>query len=224
MVFDFAVLPAFVISALVIILSPGADSFLVLRSTIRGGIRGGFAAMLGVLTGLIILSVLLISGVGILVAKLPGALFWLKILGALYLLYLAVRSLLDAISLIKQHKLNQSENSDWEESTSGKKNKSGPYLMGILTNLTNPKVLVFFVAFFPQFIGKAETASVQLTMLCLVFMLSNLLWQSLLVFAAHAMRRVMTTAGFTIAMEFVVALVFAVLAIVLLITGVNMPH
>ena len=216
---DYSVLPAFLISALVIILSPGADTFLMLRSTLRGGMRDGFLTMLGIYAGITTLSILLISGVGLLIAKAPGALFWLKIVGALYLLYLAVQSLRAGIKLVALNRSGDVYQVDIN--AAGPKRKAGPFVLGYLTNVTNPKVLIFFLAFFPQFLGTAPSAALQLTFLCLVFVLVSAVWLITIVFTASAMRKVMTTTGFTIAMEFVVAGVFAVLAITLLVSGLS---
>ena len=217
MILDLSVLPAFLVSALVIILSPGADTFLMLRSTLRGGKKDGFLTMLGIYAGITTLSLLLISGVGLVVAKAPGALFWLKILGALYLLFLAVQSLRAGVNLVKRNSAGESITVDQDQSVT--RTKAGPFVLGFLTNVTNPKVLIFFLAFFPQFLGDSSHAAVQLTMLCLIFVVVSAVWLVTLVFAASAMRKVMTTTGFTIAMEFVVAGVFAVLAITLLVSG-----
>ena len=216
---DYAVLPAFLVSALVIILSPGADTFLMLRSTLRGGKKDGFLTMFGIYTGIATLSLLLISGVGLVIAKAPGALFWLKIVGALYLLLLAVQSLRAGIRLVSANRAGTLDQLDIDSESS--KRKVGPFLMGYLTNVTNPKVLIFFLAFFPQFLGKADNVALQLVFLCLVFVFVSAIWLVTLVFAASAMRKVMTTAGFAIAMEFVVAGVFAVLAITLLVSGLS---
>ena len=219
MILDLSVLPAFLVSALVIILSPGADTFLMLRSTLRGGKKDGFLTMLGIYAGITTLSLLLISGVGLVVAKAPGALFWLKILGALYLLFLAIQSLRAGINLVKRNSAGESITVDQDQSVT--RPKAGPFVLGFLTNVTNPKVLIFFLAFFPQFLGDSSHAAVQLAMLCLIFVVVSAVWLVTLVFAASAMRKVMTTTGFTIAMEFVVATVFAVLAITLLLSGLS---
>jgi len=219
MILDLSVLPAFLVSALVIILSPGADTFLMLRSTLRGGKKDGFLTMLGIYAGITTLSLLLISGVGLVVAKAPGALFWLKILGALYLLFLAVQSLRAGVNLVKRNSAGESITVDQDQSVT--RTKAGPFVLGFLTNVTNPKVLIFFLAFFPQFLGYSSHAAVQLAMLCLIFVVVSAVWLVTLVFAASAMRKVMTTTGFTIAMEFVVATVFAVLAITLLFSGLS---
>ena len=216
---DYSVLPAFLISALVIILSPGADTFLMLRSTLRGGVKDGFLTMLGIYTGITTLSILLISGVGLLIARAPGALFWLKIVGALYLLYLAVQSLRAGIKLVAHNRAGSFEQVDID--AAGSTRKAGPFVLGYLTNVTNPKVLIFFLAFFPQFLGKADSVPLQLVFLCLTFVLVSAVWLITLIYATSAMRKVMTTTGFTIAMEFVVAGVFAILAITLLVSGLS---
>ena len=216
---DYSVLPAFLISALVIILSPGADTFLMLRSTLRGGVKDGFLTMLGIYAGITTLSILLISGVGLLIARAPGALFWLKIVGALYLLYLAVQSLRAGIKLVALNRVGSFEKVDID--AAGSTRKAGPFVLGYLTNVTNPKVLIFFLAFFPQFLGKADSVPLQLVFLCLTFVLVSAVWLITLIYAASAMRKVMTTTGFTIAMEFVVAGVFAILAITLLVSGLS---
>jgi threonine/homoserine/homoserine lactone efflux protein len=219
MLLDLSVLPAFFVAALVIIFSPGADTFLLLRSTVRGGIKDGVLTILGIYTGVTVISVFLISGVGLVIARAPGALFWLKIVGALYLLYLAFMSLKSGIKLVRL--FNRDELAAIDIDAQLGKRKAGPFIMGFLTNVTNPKVLIFFLAFFPQFLGQTTNPALQLTMLCLVFVFASSLWLVALMFGASAMRKVMATSGFTIAMEFVVALVFAVLAITLLISGLN---
>lgn len=221
---DVTVLPAFVLAALVIILSPGADTFVLLRSTLRGGVKEGFATMLGIYTGIVILSVLLVSGVGLLISRAPGALFWLQIVGAVYLLFLAVRSFIAGITLWRQHLSPDAETVNLDNVTQQirDKRKAGPYTVGLLTNITNPKVLVFFLAFFPQFLGTSEYPAVQLVFLCTLFIAISAIWLVFIVLAAHAMRTVMTTATFTIAMEFIVAVVFAVLAVTLLTAGLSL--
>lgn len=219
---DYSVLPAFMVAALVIILSPGADTFVLLRSTLRGGVKSGFLTMLGIYTGIVILSVLLISGVGLLIARAPGALFWLQIIGALYLLYLALRSAVAGFRLVSEHRGAQTQAVDIEGVADvAKTSKLGPYVVGLLTNITNPKVLVFFLAFFPQFLGQAESPTLQLMFLCGIFIGVSAVWLVFIVLAAHAMRTIMTTVWFTITMEFIVAAVFLVLAVTLLASGLS---
>jgi threonine/homoserine/homoserine lactone efflux protein len=91
-VVDFSVLAAFVPASLVIILSPGADTFLLLRYAIRGGRSAGFSAMFGILAGLSLISLLLISGIGLLVSQYPLALDVLTLAGIGVLVVLAAIS------------------------------------------------------------------------------------------------------------------------------------
>jgi threonine/homoserine/homoserine lactone efflux protein len=99
-VVDFAVLAAFVPASLVIILSPGADTFLLLRYAIRGGRSAGFSAMLGIIAGLTLISLLLISGIGLLVSQYPLALDVLTLAGIGVLVVLAAISGRAAIKLL----------------------------------------------------------------------------------------------------------------------------
>lgn len=220
MVVDYSVLPAFLVSALVVILSPGADSFLLLRSTLRGGKRDGLLTMAGIFTGVAVLSILLISGVGLVIARVPGLLFWLKIVGSLYLLYLAVQSFRAGLSLAKKFAAEKLTATETELPVS--KKKAGPFVLGFLTNVTNPKVLIFFLAFFPQFLGQSGNIALQLLMLLAFFVTCAILWLVFLLYTASAMKRVMTTPGFTVGMEFVVAIVFAILAVTLLVSGLSL--
>ncbi len=220
MTFDYSVLPAFLVSSLVIILSPGVDSFLLLRSTLRGGKRDGFLTMLGIFAGLLFLSALLISGVGLIIAKIPGLLFAMKILGSVYLLFLAVQSFLAGVSLAK--KVAITPDTPAEIDSLAPQKKASPLVLGFLTNVTNPKVFIFYLAFFPQFLGNTDSTAFQLSVLSLIFIVCAMSWESFLIYMAVAMNRIMTTPGFILGMEFVVAVVFAILAITLLVSGLSL--
>ena len=85
----------------------------------------------------------------------------------------------------------------------------------MITNVTNPKVLIFYLAFFPQFLGVAESAIWQLTLLSVTFLLVTIVWLIPLIHAASAARGFFMRPAVAIAMEFSVAAVFVLLAIVL---------
>lgn len=213
---DFAVLAAFVPASLVIILSPGADTLLLLRYAIRGGRPAGFAAMLGILAGLGLISLLLISGIGLLASQYPVALDVLTLAGIVVLLVLAFISARAALALLK--KLPVSGGPDVTELapsfTAGE-----PFRMSLITNVTNPKVLIFYLAFFPQFLGSATSVVWQLTLLSVAFLVVTVLWLVPLVFAASAASAFFSRPRVAIAMEFSVAAVFLLLAVVLAITA-----
>lgn len=213
---DFAVLAAFVPASLVIILSPGADTLLLLRYAIRGGRPAGFAAMLGILAGLGLISLLLISGIGLLASQYPVALDVLTLAGIVVLLVLAFISARAALALLKKLPVSGGPDAtDLAPSfTAGE-----PFRMSLITNVTNPKVLIFYLAFFPQFLGSATSVVWQLTLLSVAFLVVTVLWLVPLVFAASAASAFFSRPRVAIAMEFSVAAVFLLLAVVLAITA-----
>ena len=203
---DTSVIAAFVLSSLVIIMSPGADTFLLLRFAIRSGRPAGFAAMAGILAGLSLLSLLLISGMGLLITQVPYALMTVNVAGIAVLLTLAAVSARAGWLLLR----NPLEDPAAEKRLSG-----SPFSISVLTNVTNPKVLIFYLAFFPQFLGDADNAVLQLTLLSAVFLLVSTLWLIPLVCAASAARAFFLQPRVAVMMEFVVAGVFLVLAVLL---------
>ena len=203
---DTSVLVPFVLSSLVIIMSPGADTFLLLRFAIRSGRPAGFAAMAGILAGLSLVSLLLISGMGLLITQVPYALITVNVAGIAVLLTLAAVSARAGWILLR----NPVEDPAAEKRLSG-----SPFSISLLTNVTNPKVLIFYLAFFPQFLGDADNAVLQLTLLSAVFLLVSTLWLIPLVCAASAARAFFLQPRVAVMMEFVVAGVFLVLAVLL---------
>ena len=210
---DFGMLAAFIPASLVIILSPGADTFLLLRYSIKGGRAEGFASMLGIVTGLSVLSLVLISGIGLLASQFPLAVVVLGTIGIGVLLLLALLSTKAGIALAKTTQLVPAPavTPDPEPLVIIDK----PFRMSFITNVTNPKVLIFYLAFFPQFLGTATNIPAQLALLSLAFLLVTVAWLVPLVYAASAARAFFQRPVVAIAMEFSVAGVFVVLAVVL---------
>jgi threonine/homoserine/homoserine lactone efflux protein len=214
-VLDFAILGAFIPASLVIILSPGADTFLLLRFAIKGGRADGFRAMFGILVGLSLVSLLLISGVGLVVSRFPLALDVLSVVGIAILLLLASISIRAGIALVRDPVPVSGKPAPPAERV-GLLEK--PFRMSLITNVTNPKVLIFYVAFFPQFLGTATSVAGQLTLLSVAFLVVSTIWLIPLVFVASAARAFFTRPNVAIAMEFSVASVFVLLAIALIFT------
>lgn len=208
---DFAALGAFIPASLVIILSPGADTFLLLRFAIRQGRAAGFQAMYGILLGLSLVSLLLISGVGLLVTQFPIALDVLTYLGIGILVFLAVVSLRAARAALLTPSASP------EVPLADPPVLGNPLRLSLITNVTNPKVLIFYLAFFPQFLGSAESVVWQLVLLSVAFLVVTVVWLVPLVYAASAAKNFFSKRPVAIAMEFSVAAVFLVLAALLLV-------
>lgn len=217
---DYTPLAAFIPAAIVVTTTPGADTMLTIRNTARWGRRGGVLTIVGILTGVVIMSVLVVSGLGVLLTREPIALDILRIGGALYLLWLAVQS---ALAVIKIHRGGDGGWSPVEgqarEDTAGRREKLGPFLTGLFTNLTNPKVLIFMFAFFPQFLGQAESTTLQLVMLSALWIVLATAWLGIVVLTVHRSARLVQSSRFSLVMEYISAIVFVALAALLLIPG-----
>lgn len=159
----------FFLTSLVIILLPGTGVIYTVAATLSDGIRSGFLAALGCTLGIIPSALASVSGVAALLQANMLAFQVLKYLGVAYLLYLAWAIFTDNGSL----GLDQMKND---------KNTRQVALSAVLINLLNPKLVIFFFAFLPQFIKTGTVHPVtRMLMLSLVFM-----GMTFVVFAAYA--------------------------------------
>jgi threonine/homoserine/homoserine lactone efflux protein len=146
----------FLAAALVLTLAPGPDTLFVLGASLADGIRGGLLASAGILTGLVVHICLAILGVSVLIAASPLAFELLRWLGAGYLAWIGAVALRRA----------------WRDGTfvaaavSVQRRASRLYWQGAATNVLNPKVAMFYVAFLPQFVAP-DLAPVPLQLLLL---------------------------------------------------------
>jgi threonine/homoserine/homoserine lactone efflux protein len=172
----------FVVAALLIVLSPGPDTLLILRYTMAGGTRTGFATVSGVQLGILCHSVAAVLGLSVLILSVPVAFKAIAITGALYLAYLGVQSL-RAGSLRLAGLQGDSASAERISGTKAVRD-------ALLTNLLNPKVILLFLALMPNFVAPARApVPLQLALLGLTLLLINIAWQCLLVLAAGFIRR-----------------------------------
>ena len=152
---------AFVTASVVLSLVPGPDNLFVMSHSALKGWRIGFYITLGLCTGLIGHTVLVAIGVSVIFQTSAIAFNGLKIVGACYLLYLAWLS-------VQNKELNLGGTD--KDST----NRSY-YFTGVIMNLTNPKVALFFLVFLPQFVNTSnDNVTIQIFLLGLLFILSAL--------------------------------------------------
>jgi threonine/homoserine/homoserine lactone efflux protein len=119
--------------------TPGPDMAVFIGKTLSGGRRLGYAALAGAMAGLLVHTVAAALGLSALLAASAGAFKILKIVGALYLLWLAVGALRHGAALPL-------------DAAGGPEPLAKGFRTGFLINLTNPKIILFFVTFLPQFI------------------------------------------------------------------------
>ena len=152
----------FFTASVLLALSPGPDNVFVLMQSMTHGIKSGFIITLGLCTGLLVHSTAVILGLAVIFQTSEVAFTILKLLGAAYLLFLAWGAL-----RAKPTQLN------------GKQPQLSLrklYVRGIIMNITNPKVSIFFLAFLPQFVTtESGDVSQQLLSLSLLFILAALM-------------------------------------------------
>lgn len=193
---------------------------LLLRYAIRDGRGAGFRALVGILAGLTVVTILLVSGVGLALASIAGALEVLTLIGAIVLLVLGITASINGIRLIRRSRIAPESPSN---SLEKRASRARPLQAAFVTNATNPKVLVFYLAFFPQFLGSATSPTWQLILLGGVFLVVTVMWLVPLVYAANAMRRFFRTPSVAASLELVSAAVFILLAGILLTSGQVAP-
>lgn len=131
---------AFTTTSLVLALIPGPDNIFVLMQAAMRGARVGFAVTLGLCTGLILHTAAVAFGIAVLFQRSELAFTGLKIAGALYLLYLAYAAFRAGPARLGVDA--GAARPYWRM-----------YARGVLMNITNPKVAIFFLAFLPQFVS-----------------------------------------------------------------------
>ena len=163
---------SFSIATILLAFSPGPDNLYVITQSLVNGTKSGIATTLGLVTGCIVHTSLLAFGVSAIISASYVLFYILKVIGAFYLLYLAYQEFKSETTL----KLN---------TTITKKSPFGLFKQGILMNLMNPKILIFFLAFFPGFLwDKTENIILQFYILGIIFMLISFTVFSFLAFLA----------------------------------------
>jgi len=170
---EFNTLLLFVIAALSINLIPGPDVIYIITNTMKGNMRSGIKASLGLGIGYLIHTLAAVLGLSALILSSAFLFTVIKYLGALYLLYLGVTAL-----------INCYHNNTTFSNTSSVHPQKNIFLQGVIVSVLNPKVALFFLAFLPQFIDPiADGASEQLLFLGLLFSVlatcCNLLYASI---------------------------------------------
>jgi threonine/homoserine/homoserine lactone efflux protein len=140
---DLPTLIAFTAASFLLFATPGPDMSLWLSRTIASGTKSGMAACMGTQVGCVVHTLLAAFGVSALIAASQTGFLILKIVGALYLLWLAIDAIRNGSSLnVKEGVAPPAPLKD--------------FLFGVTVNLTNPKVVLFFITFLPQFVDAQD--------------------------------------------------------------------
>lgn len=198
-IFDFI---SFLTASVLLTLAPGPDILYLLAKSLSSGTRSGITLAAGLCSGLIFHTSLVMFGVAALIRQSPSAFSVLKYIGIIYLSYLAWKS-------FKTHTQPQADAdhdtlSHWPL-----------YRRGLFMNITNPKVLFFFLAFLPQFVsfGTHVSPSAQIGLMGAAFAVQAfLIFSAVALSAGRARRHLIHHPGFQRAMDIIQGCVLMIIA------------
>ena len=161
---------AFLIAITILTITPGLDTALVVRNTTRGGEKDGFITNIGICSGLFFHASLSAVGISLLLSQSPQLFQGVKMIGALYILYLGVQGL--------RHSFSAAAKDPETITTQGNFKASKSFREGLLSNALNPKTAVFYLAFLPQFINPEYSAFMQSLLMAAIHFVIALCWQA----------------------------------------------
>lgn len=171
---DLPVLLSFAVATFVLMITPGPDMALQMSRAINYGRAHGLAAMFGAMTGIMVHTTLVAFGISVLILAAPPLFMALKIAGAVYLIWLAWQAIVHGGGL-RLAEAAKKPPTLWQSFATG---------LGI--NLLNPKVVLFFVTFLPQFVEAHDPAAAgKLLFLGAQFVVLSIPLGFLIVFAAE---------------------------------------
>lgn len=156
----------FLITALALNITPGQDTLYIIGRSIAQGRRAGIISVLGISTGSLIHTTAAAFGLSAILAISSTAFSVIKFVGAMYLIYLGVQMFFERASSVEKESNNYTQLSTWKI-----------YQQGILTNVLNPKVALFFLSLLPQFItNTSNTRILAFFALGLTFIFTGTIW------------------------------------------------
>jgi len=193
---------SFALATAILALSPGPDNIFVLTQSLVYGKRYGLATVYGLITGCIVHTTLLAFGVSLIIKESETLFFTIKFFGAIYLLFLAFKVYKSDPSILLSKK-NVTQ-----------KTTIQLFKQGFVMNVFNPKVSIFFLAFFPGFLfSKTLSTIVQFYILGLIFMVVSLIIFSLIsILAANIATSLKNNLKIGIYLKWLQILIFVVIA------------
>jgi threonine/homoserine/homoserine lactone efflux protein len=177
-----AALLAFALASTLLILAPGPDSLLVMRNTVRNGRRAGWVTASGTLSGLLVWAVAAALGLSGLLRVSHLGYDIVRLAGAGYLIWLGVSSL--GLWRRKRASPGTAAKPGDPPGSPGRFRSRRAYLNGLLSNLFNPKIGVFFIAFLPGFIPARAPSAIFALILGLWFIIETGAWLAVLAWMA----------------------------------------
>lgn len=173
----------YLVAITLLTITPGVDTMMVLRNTLRGGAKDGLVSSLGICLGLFVHATLSAVGISAILLYSATAFTVLKTIGACYLLWLGfsgIKSFWYARYHAQESTPTHTTFNAWRSLREG-----------FLSNVLNPKAIIFYMAFLPQFIDPSHSALGQSLFLALLHFMVGTLWQGILVYMICSANRFM---------------------------------
>ncbi|MFS0902350.1 LysE family translocator [Priestia aryabhattai] len=171
----------FLVLTLFVIMSPGIDTALITKRTVADGQIGGYKMALGLASGSLVHTLAAAFGLSALLLQSALAFEIVKYAGALYLMYLGISAFLskksDTFSPAKEEKSKE----------------TSAFRQGLVSNVLNPKVAVFFLTFLPQFVQTNQNVTLQLLLMGITYTILAITWFFVFIFFINYLRKWLTT-------------------------------
>jgi len=164
-------------------ISPGQDMALVAKITLERGRRAALLTSLGICSGLLVHATASALGLSVILATSAEAFTIVKLAGAAYLAYLGVRSLRDSFRAAVVAE------------SAPRRRLATPYVQGLLNNLLNPKVAIFYLTFLPQFIDPAGSVLAQSLLFAVGHAVMGIVWLSAYAYVLARLSRLFARSG-----------------------------
>jgi RhtB (resistance to homoserine/threonine) family protein len=169
----------FILAGIILNLTPGADTMYILTRSVAQGRRAGYYSVYGIGTGVLIHTLLASFGLSIILAKSATAFLIVKYMGVAFLVFLGIRMI-----------VSKGNSFDSKRQKLETMNLKKIYRQGVITNVLNPKVALFFLAFLPQFINPHHAqGALPFLMLGITFLTTGCIWCFFLAYASSLMTK-----------------------------------
>lgn len=187
-------------TAVLLALTPGPDVLLVVAIAAKEGFNKAIHLTLGLASGVIVHTLLIMLGISALIIASPVAMKFIAVFGAAYLLYLAY------LTWVHRHEHTNASNKT--------QIKGSYYWRGVIMNISNPKVLLFFLALFPQFAQLDQPGySWRIAILGLLFIFTTIMvFGGLALITAKSAQNFMQNPKFKLTMDYITVGIFVLLA------------
>lgn len=235
---SFSVLTSFALASFILAIAPGPDNIFVLTQSALYGVKKGIAVIIGLCLGILIQTLCLVVGLSAFISAVPALMIVIKLIGVAYLCYLAYQAIRASLALSRESSQAaasaagagadaKADAGAGAETKSNSHNKLGDIsyrrlvYRGLIMNITNPKVQLFFLSFFPQFLPSSAQGMLLAAYMALLGAIFG--FMTLIVFCSIALfsgtlSSYFNSPSFNIKLNYSAAFIFLALAVFTLLT------